>query len=78
MSDVKPPLSYTQKRFNEVFGTEDFEVVIKCRKCGSTNVDLRFDPGHVYSDRTADSACVEVWCCDCKHVVTCYDFGGAS
>lgn len=57
----------TNERFQDVFGTKDFEFAAKCKKCGSTNVDLRFEPGAVYSEYTSEPACLEVWCKNCEN-----------
>jgi ribosomal protein L33 len=47
---------------------EDFYKAFKlvCRKCGSENCVIDFDPGRVYSECTEDPAVVTLGCNDCK------------
>lgn len=57
---------FTQERFSEVFDTTDFEFSVKCRKCGSEDVDLRYERGAVYSEYTSEPSCLEIWCKKCE------------
>lgn len=63
--------TYTQARFDDVVGSDDaFDITLRCRKCGSTECDLRYNPGMVYSEYTSESSCFEVWCTKCNSMVS--------
>ena len=57
----------TNERFQDEFKTKDFTFDVKCGKCGSSDVDMRFHAGMVYSEYTSESACLEVWCKKCDN-----------
>ena len=41
--------------------------LIVCRKCGSENVLLHYEPEHNYSELTSDAATLSLSCDSCKY-----------